>query len=135
METTEIRIGNYFMYGAKEVFISEILKAGNVGIYDGFGLDEGHPLDMLKPIPLTEDTLYRFGFRKKEHDESRRREFIERDHFPIYDHKDINMYVDCKKCFFYVGMHFNHIKLEYVHQLQNLYFAITGDSLIFPPIV
>ena len=72
-----------------------------------------------KPIPLTEEWLLKFGFEKYEFDHKENQ----------YRHKDrLIVFRDGK--FVDYG---SSVILEYVHQLQNLYFALTGEELVLKP--
>lgn len=117
MISSELRIGNYVMYTENILTISSIDKKRVV-------LDDyNRPLDFLvrflnqiKPIPLTEEWLIRFGFggtREYYYDtEIGAIEFYFEDEIlvcDIYDSRNKN--------------------IKYVHQLQNLYFALTGKEL------
>ncbi len=70
-------------------------------------------IDQIHPIPLTEEWLLKFGFKLYE-------DFWIKDYF-ISLHKDGSVYEsdDLPIC----------INLQQVHQLQNLYFALTGVEL------
>jgi len=68
----------------------------------------------FEPIPLTEEWLERFGF---EEDDSVG--WLKR-----FDKSD-SFFIDLS--FMYWGE--NSVKLTHVHQLQNLYFALTGEEL------
>ncbi|WP_126654099.1 hypothetical protein [Chryseobacterium aureum] len=77
----------------------------------------------IEPIELTEDWLLKLSFEKKE-------VYVAG---VMYDgwlnfsfHLDIN---HIKNTFFYHWMGGN-IEIKYVHQLQNIYFALTGEELI-----
>jgi hypothetical protein len=96
----------------------------------------GHPLteevNFLKPIPLTEEWLLKFGFKQK----------------PINGF-EINYFTDCKESAEKMGILINLCSnrcaildtdtdeqsamtskiIYYVHQLQNIYFALTGSEL------
>ncbi len=65
IQANELRLGNYFNYDNKIVFIAEILKDKLVTIYDGSGLEKGTTLGCLRPIPLTEEILLKAGFKFK----------------------------------------------------------------------
>jgi hypothetical protein len=107
MEVNELRIGNYLSDG-KEVF--KVEKAF-------FTLLELN-MQFCKPIPLTEEWLLRFGF---------------------VESQDIDTVFGLKlNDFWYINEFqirnkFNAIlldvELKYVHQLQNLYFALTNKEL------
>ncbi len=65
----------------------------------------------LTPIPLTEDILLKCGFEKALNG--------------WWDKDEIFSYRDG-----YFGFGTNrHTKIDYLHQLQNLYFALTGEEL------
>ena len=76
----------------------------------------------IKPIPLTEEWLFKFGFQIDE---------LERDEYYIYE-------ADHLVCL-YKGINGGYqrtindyddgIELNNVHQLQNLCFALTGEEL------
>lgn len=85
----------------------------------------------LTPIPLSESILFRFGFKKHEHysypymelyqeidglDEYQFSFDLKNQKFGIYinNTRDVRYWINC----------------EYVHQLQNLHFALTGVELI-----
>ena len=104
MDVKEFRIGNKVdLYGS----IATIEPVDFSGI--GIAIKKG------KPIPLTEEWLLKLGFEKI-------RTF---DVFPTFFRNKINV----NDGIVYVcGCGFlNHIK--YVHQLQNLYHALTGEEL------
>jgi hypothetical protein len=75
------------------------------------------------PIPLDEDWLLKFGFKK------------DNEFYYILDYC-IEQYLDTKVWKFSVytyedTWHFINTGIQYVHQLQNLYFALTGTELQF----
>ena len=83
-----------------------------------------------KPIPLTEEWLQKFGFEKRDKNErwpidSFKKVILNRGVIHFYMKADG---VDCEignKS----GYSFGKPKIKYVHQLQNLYFALTGEEL------
>lgn len=81
---------------------------------DQFGCQEIHP------IPLTPEWLERFGYIKDTTD----KKWYKLPHRlpPIYQWKVGAFGMD--------GLPLNVKSLEYVHQLQNLYFALTGEELV-----
>jgi hypothetical protein len=80
----------------------------------------GQFLKHIKPIPLTEEWLVKFGFFEKYKSTSNRWNI---GGFELHDCED-----DDEKL---QGVFLYDFKLEvkYVHQLQNLYFALTGVEL------
>jgi hypothetical protein len=70
----------------------------------------------FEPIPLTEEWLLKFGFEWKNHG-------LHKDNWVIRQFGgDWTIFLSNEKYNF-------DIKLCYVHQLQNLYFALTGEEL------
>ena len=98
MEAKELRIGNWVMGNSKPYIITALHFA---------------KFNMLqcKPIPLTEEWLVKFGF------EMKRKTFYE---FGIY-------LIGMKNNrWYFITSGIAEIELNHVHQLQNLYFALTG---------
>jgi hypothetical protein len=74
------------------------------------------PIDEIEPIPLTEEWLIKFGFNKVCSMYIRISDINEMEFFDnIITFKD--WFCKLEK------------KIQYVHQLQNLYFALTGEEL------
>jgi len=112
MEAKEFRIGNLVYDSQKRVVSIDIIHS-----YKGYLT---HPFDEryndFSPIPLTEDLLLKFGF--------------ERDKFYIptlYYNSKLRIKNDERG--FWVNACYNFVLIKYVHQLQNLYFALTGEEL------
>ena len=108
MDAKELRIGNYILFGV----INEPIKITG-------GIDEKNTtIQMAKPIPLTEEWLLKFGF-------SKYGRLNTNDNFKlIYDYDLSTFYLDD------IGL-----ELKHVHQLQNLYFALTGKELTIKQLV
>ena len=117
MKAKELRIGNWVQFRHTEtpvrVTLDDFVREYN----------EEH-LEEYEPIPLTEEWLKRFGFEQMK----------------LYTGD--NCFVKEKFCVLCDGQLKNcdlrltfdsdqtiRIKLDYVHQLQNLYFALTGEEL------
>lgn len=81
----------------------------------------------LFPIPIIEEWLLKFGFEKKSQGQYYISRYKELGHefgdfsISIYDDTQIKAWRANK----YIGV----ISCAYVHQLQNLYFALTGEEL------
>ena len=123
MEAKELRIGNYvdFEYGEDIRTFGFLNKIEEV--QELLEIEKG--TFKCQPIPLTEEWLLKFGFEKA----------------PLVDKylKGYFTYDSKLKYFTYFtdiedGGYENIIiqkeKLKYVHQLQNLYFALIGEELI-----
>lgn len=77
----------------------------------------------FQPIPLTEEWLLKFGFGCEAKIGG---DGIE---FRVY-HFDVLTF-NTNHGWWYKVQRMNDTQLEYVHQLQNFYFALTGEELIF----
>lgn len=103
IKATELRIGNLVLD-----------STGNVHKIER--LDEKFDFSDRKPIPLTEEWLVSGGFTKP---------FIN-------GHTWINgilIIIFWHGSIEYVGN--NKTKIKYIHQLQNLYFCLIGEELVF----
>ncbi len=114
MKATELRIGNWVMYSSKiQVNENKIRECVD------------HP-DRFVPITITEEWLERFGFEKDE----------EYDEGGLVDYRWILMNGSLEFVSFWnseeitgVNQPQTGVDVEYVHTLQNLYFALTGQEL------
>ncbi|MHA2366888.1 MAG: hypothetical protein ACXAC7_23250 [Candidatus Hodarchaeales archaeon] len=106
MKAEDLRIGNYVgLYGS----IATIQRADFDTSKTAIAVDEG------KPIPLTEEWLAKFGFKKY----PGRLNKFDRDDFWTCDLMNGNewCFKDIECC------------IKYVHQLQNLFWVLTGKEL------
>jgi len=113
MKANELRIGNYVMKDGYEIIVSP---------YNISELYVVVPLDEYEPIPLTEEWLIKFGFDEYESDVNVRRFYDKTIWLCCYKHGFNGYWLR-----YYMGPSVQ--KLIYVHQLQNLYFALTGQEL------
>jgi hypothetical protein len=132
MKVNELRIGNIVGFKDRTDFyarINDMSSLGGVHISrfweDGVMDDQPEVIEDLTPIPLTEEWLLKFGFEKqKDQDgDAYGKELI----YPI---GNITMFlesIDSWEISFYKA-DFS-LSVQYVHQLQNLYFALTGEEL------
>jgi len=127
MKANELRIGNYYICSDDNEIVS---------------IDDAYSLYLIQenknalPIPLTEEWLLKFGFVKQKNYSKVRNGIskfnwtkdnihyfsIEKHHFGEYDEGQT----------FYPTFRFSNIfiPLSTVHQLQNLYFTLSGEDLI-----
>ena len=120
MKAEELRIGNYVNekhYGLRRVVCIDN-REGYDNVYrDAYGDATG---GFIRPIPLTEEWLLKFGLLN----------------LNDYSFDGGCLYIDLlNKCIGVAGEEavtcgmIYYAKCEYVHQLQNLYFALTGKEL------
>jgi hypothetical protein len=117
MKNTELRIGNFLKGKNSHVIVKSILQDGHIKIYGNksFFIVEGIT-PCLKPIPLTEEWLVKFGFKAID--------TYDDNHYYL---ESINLCLDRSFQPFGIGEYT--LTFEYVHQLQNLYHALTGEEL------
>ena len=133
MKATELRLGNYITteYMNKNIF--KVISIHSDRIYfesvrENFKSDTIQ--NYIKPIPLTEEWLINFGFEKAKHSHGYDCYIKDGFDFDIVSHGKywvLATYTDesCAN-----SLYFAHGRFEYVHQLQNLYFALTGSELV-----
>ena len=135
MKSNELRIGNYVYYEHTTHIISGIMgsKIYSWWVKDGEPVIEYEAKDVsgtqvenpymdvisyYEPIPLTEGLLKEFGFDMKD---KNRLDWVKGAFNLERSNED-----DSKFCF---EVYSHYIPLDYIHQLQNLYFALTGEEL------
>lgn len=118
METNDLRLGNYIM-DKKDENIEYVYRLHNLGDY--MCINDLHP-DACLPIPLTEWWIKQLEFKPISEESGNTPNTFERDGFQIWnkngDFSEI-MYLNNQ----------NSIVIQYVHQLQNLFFALKGKEL------
>lgn len=135
MEANELRIGNYVKFTTEDKsFVSQIYQFndGLTKVTSGtYSASIGYPYKgvSVEPIPITEEILLKCGFEENYRSKTR----------VNYDHKD----------FMFIGYDINlsgidnaatglryygsHIKVNYLHDLQNAFKVLTGQELIYTP--
>ena len=125
MNANELRVGNYFnVLGEDRVLQGVSNTSANTVLYtyyaDFIGL---LPIKLihLKPIPLTEEWLLKFGFEKGSD--------IIGDCFYIElkNNDDFVIHIEDDNTFLFD----DNLEIKHVHQLQNIYFALTQKELIY----
>jgi len=128
MKANELRIGNWVLARLVPYQIDEMeVKAsgyGRIGLYHNYRIDKGE----VRPIPLTEEWLLKLGFDKSDligfdggwQYRGRGKYYIQQMSNAITIHL-----ITEESIALLTGFHF-------VHQLQNLYFALTGEELSVP---
>ena len=123
LEVKELRIGNYYDNNGK---IKQVTPAT---IWE-------HERIWCEPIPLTEEWLLKLGFEKGNYKELDEKHFVEKSNtikviisgvgfWDVYT--DYNPY----QITFSSGLNIitDNKGINHVHQLQNLYYALTGEEL------
>jgi len=118
MKANELRIGNLVSNDGCLNTIENLMSDGVCTLKTMQGNFIHAKYDLIKPIPLTEEWLVKFGFEKDGDDL-----VLDTDLFLLVSYNDDD----------FVHLKSNNletiISIKYVHQLQNLYFALTGEEL------
>ena len=121
MKATELRIGNLTLickpeFENKKEYIQSKMTSDYIDYFDKNSL-------LVKPIPLTEEWLLKFGLKKSE------KELV----LEFADYSNAYLWFNNKsgqlRLVTEQGKYLTHDNLKHVHQLQNLYFALTGKEL------
>lgn len=152
IEARELRIGN-LIYTEEEdgsMDVSEVIEfKSDLSMYINEGELIGKrqkrtedytwvsPSCPKKPIPLTEEWLVRFGFEKiKSHDfgDYEYHKFINGSEYLVW-FTDYSISIGGSRAEISKGLCYSSdCIIKYVHQLQNLYFALTGQELELKPV-
>ena len=115
MKASELRLGNWVEQPNDGVTrVTAVLNDLQIKTETGY-VDK-----YCRPIPLTEEWLLKFGFETWETEVS----------LQIYDFWQLyNLKIAIYKGNFYTDINAKKIFIKHVHQLQNLYFALTSEEL------
>jgi hypothetical protein len=117
MKAQELRIGNYLNWQIQSSIFQGIVTSISTRVVvidhkSSFKADSEYEYYRLLFIPLTEEWLLKFGFEKQTAWYRFGKHAINPTIANLYEFKNIPIK-----------------EIEYVHQLQNLYFALTGEEL------
>lgn len=133
IQANELRIGNNVLQNGRVVYVESISEDRgiiNVNIeteLDGSAWLNGIDLNELDPIPLTPEILEKFGFEKDDND----LEFHHEDFCSWYEkeYPIIGRLVTSNFGTYLFDEETDTLRIYFLHQLQNLYFALTGQEL------
>tara|TARA_R110000772_G_scaffold99393_1_gene199295 strand:+ start:42 stop:404 length:363 start_codon:yes stop_codon:yes gene_type:complete len=111
MKANELRIGNYYID-----IDDKLTELSGYELYEMTIKENTESLGEteFRPIPLTEEWLVKFGFEKLEGWDDMY--YFKIGYFQIYEYN-------------VSGYEYDDFNIKHVHQLQNLYFALTGEEL------
>lgn len=119
----ELRIGNYILDDEGIIIrVNQIAEPDNKQLTECINGFNQNMLAACNGIPLTEEWLVKFGFTYWDG-----RNYYYNDLLGFYFYKKGKRRLSMTNLVF--DAHVNK-RLDYVHQLQNLYFALTGGELI-----
>jgi hypothetical protein len=114
IKANELRIGNFFYPDVDGDAYAQITAKDILELYSD-------PIDdYYKALPLTEEWLIKFGFEKVENG-CLFKNIINYWNFFLWEKSD---YIDLV-----INKSSIRLSIKYVHQLQNLYFSLTGEEL------
>ena len=114
MKANELRVGDYI---SLEIY-PDLPRWHRVKARDIFDISEGKiTLNSIQPIILTPEILKKCGFRKRYKRED------------VYQCGAVFIKIEEYNFIFILGGTIRLIKVFHLHQLQNLYFALTGEEL------
>lgn len=112
MKASELRIGNHIQCLDDILTVEYLDKLLVKGNYHRDAVwNTSVQLKHCKPIPLTEEWLLEFGFKNNR--------------LGLFD--CVKVVDDIGYHIYFIGKHLKEV--QYVHQLQNLYFALIGEEL------
>lgn len=111
MKANELRIGNWVNSRIEVGVFYDVMVTKN---------DFSGNIDLFKPIPLTKEWLVKLGLKNGFSDLQFTIKVTENCSMSVFINQNGN---NC-----YIGDELE-VRIEYVHQLQNLYFALTGEEL------
>jgi len=117
IQVNELRIGNYVMTGNIKSIVLEIFASGITHDSKNGNIVAGHcGWSHINPIQLTEEWLLKFGF-------------ISNPYADRYELGSFYIEHNAERGYSIFWFDKTGTTLEYVHQLQNLYHALTGEEL------
>jgi hypothetical protein len=127
IDAKELRVGNCVMDGAGRIMVVENIQDRSINrLIDGDGVSGSYSLEGLQPMPLTPEILEKCGFDIPA--------FIRdiSDGFFLTTDKMLGFRLQLEKDYKHIGYVCESLKLNhiaYLHQLQNLYYALTGTEI------
>lgn len=136
MEAREIRVGSKVNLNGADVTVKTIEYNPVSEEYFIRVLESIHQIkaSYLSPIPITEELLLKAGFEycvftiPDEDGIYRQKKAINKEY---YRHPKLSNEITYYLPYYDLNYHVANTEIKYLHQLQNLYFALTGSELTF----
>lgn len=137
MKANEFRIGNWVYQNGELTEIVSIdrgsktlYRINDILINKVTLLSKNTNKTIFEPVQITEERLLKFGFSKEfgerwceRHEQMEEVSKFYKGSFCIYYNTELDKYMDD-------SLEDYKLKLEYVHQLQNVYFALSDEELV-----
>lgn len=135
IQANELRIGNYFFYSKQIRKVDSICKEGvniELSIDTNIASILATPFNLISPIPLTPEILENWcGFEKKQNKWYNIKYFTDCE--VAAEVMCISINLGTFRCSIYdvdePSPCMTGLRIEYLHQLQNLHFSLTGKEL------
>lgn len=134
MEPQELRVGNWIYYKGEPIQVTMIGIGGVQSATDEVVINAKFNTPDLTPIPVTIELLELFGFFASYEDKDTYSKFIsQQDNYLNVDLK--NSYTDYGSgsrycgCDCFTNQHFDVPHAQYLHELQNIYYSVSGLEL------
>jgi hypothetical protein len=132
MKANEIRIGNSINNGIEDIIIDYVFHEEVSDTWQVCWNDKCSTefLEDCEPIPLTEDWLIKLGF-----DLDETKGFDRGESLRVFSISNFHIAIDNGVFYLWIEIdedNWYNLKLkriDFIHQLQNLYFALTGEEL------
>lgn len=125
MKAKDLRVGNLVKQPDRIGKVQEIWS--DAVRLEGF--NNGYSYGYTEPIPLAEKWLLKLGFNRVYHKLTGEHSHLP-SHFNLNGFRiDVEYYCGSEEVCYYEFNLYPNADLKYVHQLQNLFFAITGQEL------
>jgi hypothetical protein len=123
IDPKELRICNWVMFQEDSTIcnVKEIALDGLLVWFPEKKVETWIELDQFGPIPLTPEILEKAGFKNKGH------EIFVKDRIQLWAHLAYYLDEDLEEA------HFIPVDVTSLHQLQNLYYSLTGQELPYAP--
>lgn len=125
MDAKELRIGNWVLSTRTPGWFAVLEIKYKIG--KGFLLNEDIPMSCIRPILLSPDILFIYGFEKHANSNEYWTHWSLKNGWCISESHHDEPSANIKNGFYYWGD--NYVNVKYMHQLQNLYFSLTGREL------
>lgn len=127
VEVKELRIGNFILHDDKICEVCAIYSNGmmDISTIDSYIVKERNNI-LIEPIPITEELLLKCGFTKEYYGFSCDIVELSYGRFLCNDDTDKdNLFLSINNAEYTISG----VSLKYLHQLQNMYFYLTGNEL------
>lgn len=123
VQANEIRVGNYFMFDSEIDKVTAIYQSGvDAEFKSRWWFDRVHGIPLTTEILLKSGFVFNKQFQRYEVEVSDGVECVKQER--LEDDPGAPLYF-----FYMIGFRSSYIKLDWLHQLQNVHYYISGEEL------